>query len=98
MRTTIIDDHEIHLSILAQWLEFESLASDVKCYNTLSSYFNGSMQFDLVILDVNIPGENVLDNLEKFDKEKLLVLTGIENKEVFQCLYENGVKVIVPKA
>lgn len=98
MKTAIIDDHEIHLSVLAQWLEFEDLASDVKCFNTLSSFFNSSQQFDLIILDVNIPDENVLDNLEKFDKEKLLILTGIENKDVFQYLYENGVKVIVPKA
>jgi DNA-binding response OmpR family regulator len=56
MKVLIVEDHEILSRNISQYLELKSIESTIVSDGTQALYIASTQNFDLIILDINLPG------------------------------------------
>ncbi|WP_138424497.1 response regulator [Maritimibacter alexandrii] len=103
MRILIADDHDLLRDTLVAFLEaasgFETeTAAD---YDGAIALMEQSEPFDLVLLDLNMPGMNGIDGLERAMKiggdQRVALITGTASREIAQQALDLGAAGFLPK-
>ena len=103
MRILIADDHDLLRDTLVLYLEAQgemttSTAADLSGAHKL---IENEERFDLVLLDLNMPGMNGIEGLEKTlafgDGQRVALLSGEATKDIAEKALEAGAAGFVPK-
>lgn len=107
MRILLADDHDLVRETLAAFLLAEGFA-EVRAVGDLTSALaelSGLTQFDLVLLDYQMPGMNGLDGMLKAQdlvrgagrKTRVAIISGNTNRELAESALAAGAAGFVPK-
>lgn len=107
MRILLADDHDLVRETLAAFLLAEGFA-EVRAVGDLTSALDelsGLTQFDLVLLDYQMPGMNGLDGMLKAQdlvrgagrKTRVAIISGNTNRELAESALAAGAAGFVPK-
>lgn len=84
MKVLIVEDHEILSRNISQYLELKSIESTIVSDGTQALYTASTQNFDLIILDINLPGlqgDEICKALrEKWKDVPILMLTSRSSK------------------
>lgn len=103
MRVLIADDHDLLRDTLVMFLEAQGdiqtrSAADLAAAHVLVEQ---EERFDLILLDLNMPGMNGLDGLKQTiamkDGQRVALLSGEATKEIAEQALEAGAAGFVPK-
>jgi DNA-binding response OmpR family regulator len=56
MKVLIVEDHEILSRNISEYLKIKSIDSSIVSDGTQALYIASTQTFDLIILDINLPG------------------------------------------
>ncbi len=103
MKILIADDHDLLRDTLNLFLESEGGIQTV-CVPDLDSALksiDAEGQFDLVLLDYNMPGMNGLDGLERMMKhaggQRVALISGVANRDIAEKALAAGAAGFLPK-
>jgi DNA-binding NarL/FixJ family response regulator len=103
MRILIADDHDLLRDTLTLYLEgsggFET--DSVSDFEDVMRRLDGREPFDVVLLDLNMPGMNGLDSLERAmtaaDGYRVALMSGFATRDVAEQALEMGAAGFLPK-
>ncbi|MBR5599584.1 MAG: response regulator transcription factor [Alphaproteobacteria bacterium] len=104
MKILIADDHELFLKglefILEQNLQNTEITT-AKDYNQIFSTLETTKNFDLIITDLAMPGENWLTAINKIHNTlpdtPIIIISAVFDKELLQQTLDIGVAGYIPK-
>jgi len=103
MRVLIADDHDLLRDTLVMFLktEGEIETSTAATLDEACKMIDEQEAFDLVLLDLNMPGMNGLEGLKKAmamkDGQRVALISGEATKEIAEKALEAGAAGFVPK-
>ena len=103
MRVLIADAHDLLRDTLVAFLEANGETQTNSAANLADavSILKQEPPFDLVLLDLNMPGMNGLnglnETLEKFPDQRIAIISGIATREVAEAALSSGAAVFIPK-
>lgn len=105
MRVLIIDDHPLYragVRALLAGLDPELIAADVSNVTEALRLGDTEEPFDLVLLDMNLPGTNRLDALQqikaRFESAAVVVVSGDEDPTLILATIDAGAAGFIPKS
>jgi DNA-binding NarL/FixJ family response regulator len=105
MRVLIIDDHPLYragVRALLAGLDPELIAADVSNVTEALRLADTEEPFDLVLLDMNLPGTNRLDALQqikaRFESAAVVVVSGDEDPTLILATIDAGAAGFIPKS
>ena len=103
MRVLIADDHDLLRDTLVMFLKSEGAfeTSTAATLDEACQLIEQEEAFDLVLLDLNMPGMNGLDGLKKVmpmkNGQRVALISGEATKEIAEKALEAGAAGFVPK-
>lgn len=102
MKILLIDDHPLFLEgmrTVLQQLEIVSIKTSGSCEEALTML---DSEFDLVLLDINLPGMSGLEGLQQIRNQipatPLVVMSASEDRSKVMLAIEQGAKGYIPKS
>ncbi len=104
MRVLLVDDHGLFragLEQLLRALNTQITISSIANFSALEPHKESTEQFDLVLLDYHIPGDDPLSNIAKarelFAKSKLVLISAETDCSTILTAIEHGASGFIPK-
>ncbi|MFK7892943.1 MAG: response regulator, partial [Granulosicoccus sp.] len=104
-RVLIIDDHPLFREALCEAVNRQYPVSEARDVSTLDeaiSILESDREFDIALLDLNIPGVNGFDGLLKLrtlhPRLPVLVVSGLENEQIIDEALTFGAAGFLPKS
>ena len=105
MRVLIVDDHPLYragVRALLSGLDPDLTAADVSNVSEALGLADTDPSFDLVLLDMNLPGANRLDALQqikaRFESAAVVVVSGDEDPSLILATIDAGAAGFIPKS
>lgn len=105
MRVLIIDDHPLYragVRALLSGLDPDLIAADVSNVAEALQLADKGESFDLVLLDMNLPGTNRLEALQqikaRFESAAVVVVSGDEDPSLILATIDAGAAGFIPKS
>ena len=105
MRVLIVDDHPLYragVRALLSGLDPDLTAADVSNVSEALGLADTDPSFDLVLLDMNLPGANRLQALEqikaRFESAAVVVVSGDEDPSLILATIDAGAAGFIPKS
>ena len=102
MHILLIDDHQLFSAGLRVLLQELSPGANVSTASSVENALSSSSQFDLILLDLNLPDADGFGGLERlkaaFEATPIVIVSGEENPGRIRDCVQHGAMGFIPKS